>query len=153
VERIALRLPRWPEAEANWRISYGKYASLVLGDDGSLSCAEAEIVRRLRAAGYEAVWIDNFGAAPEHWRWASGRDASLAPAVASRHAALKNHIRAATGKGGGCWDVIAWCGSELIYLESKGPGDSIKPGQRAWRKAAATIDPAIRWVLVSWSPS
>jgi hypothetical protein len=152
VERIAMRFPLWPKAVGDWRMSYGKHASLVQGGDRSLSCAEVEIVRRFRAADYEAVWIDNFGSSPAAWSWASGRDTSLPSVVAARHVALKAEVRTATGKVGGCWDVIAWRGSELIYLESKGPDDFIKPGQRAWRAAAASIDPAIRWVLISWSP-
>lgn len=153
VHRLTLRLPLWPHLVTDWRVSYGKSRNLVRGADGGLSCAEVEVVRRLRESGRGAIWIDNFGAAPQVWRWASGSDRSLSGSVAERHASIKKRVREITGRTGGCWDVVAWNESELAYIECKGPGDGIKPGQRAWRAAGQEIEPSVDWLLIEWMPS
>ena len=102
---IALQLRPWPLPVTDWRVAYGKNANLVVGADQTMSCVEAEVVRRLRASKYQAIWIDNFGAAPEAWRWAAGRDQSLPAEVLQRHLRMKAQVRQQRGKGGGCWDV------------------------------------------------
>jgi hypothetical protein len=153
VRRFSSAFAAWPDAVIDWKTGDGKGTNLLLSPDKELSCAEVEVVRLLRAFGLEALWIDNFGSAPQVWRWASGSDKALPGQVKPRHTRIKEAVRARTGKAGGCWDVVAWRADELAYIECKGPGDAIKPGQRAWRVAGESVDPGVEWILLEWLPA
>jgi hypothetical protein len=53
---------RWPGPKLTWQETYGK--TPILATDGGRTCAEVEIVARLRRADRGAWWIDTFGQAP-----------------------------------------------------------------------------------------
>jgi hypothetical protein len=49
-------------------------------------------------------------------------------------------------------DVVAWTGQRVLYLESKGPGDRLKPGQIAWMTAMLGAGRVTAHVaIVSWT--
>jgi hypothetical protein len=49
---------------------------------------------------------------------------------------------------------VAWCGDELLFLESKGPGDALKPSQIDWFKRAVQAGVPIDHLgVVEWRPN
>jgi hypothetical protein len=105
----------------------------VIGADGERSCAEVEIVRRLRTAGWSAFWFDSFGKAPSTWRRYTTTIAALPTELATTLSAIET---SAGLQRGGRWDVIAWRDGDVRFIELKGEGDSIRPNQRAWVASA-----------------
>lgn len=50
---------------------------------------------------------------------------------------LINSIRAKTGRHGGCWDVLAWKGDRILFLELKrSKKDRIQHTQDGWLSAS-----------------
>ena len=117
-----------------WGETYGK--TQIVGDDGQWSVAEIELVRRFRAAGWSAGWIDTFGSAPSRWSsWLV--DPGELPTLLRR--SFNAITDDASVTGGGMPDVIGWRGdtlSDAVFVEYKGPSDRIRPGQDAWLEAA-----------------
>ncbi len=136
---------RWMGGDAKslpWAETYGKSRSVVAGEGGELSFAEIEIVKRLRGAGWEGGWLDTFGAAPVRWRpWMVTLHA-MPSNVRTRYYEIHTAANRAQGKNGtgGRPDVIAWRERSIVFLESKGPGDRIKPAQEAWASCAVESD-------------
>jgi hypothetical protein len=122
-----------------------KRGGRIIGDASELSCAEVEIVKRLREAGWEAAWVSAFRCGER--RWSSYR---LAPT------ALPHWVRDFEARVGltesGRPDVVAWAEDRVLYVESKGPADALKATQIAWMSIAvsAELTPATV-AIVSWS--
>jgi hypothetical protein len=117
-----------------WSETYGK--TQVVGDDGRWSVAEIELVRRLRAGGWSAGWIDTFGSAPSAWAGWLVHPGELATPLRRSFNAITDD---ASVSGGGKPDVIAWRGdalSDAVFIEYKGPSDRVRPGQDAWLESA-----------------
>jgi hypothetical protein len=118
---------RWPGPKLTWRETYGK--TQLVGQDGGRTCAEVAIVEALRAAGWDAWWIDSFGQAPTSWRSSIAVVDGLPAPVRDRFAT----VEAGAGSPKPTrWDIVAWKGPDIVILESKGSGDTIRPGQAAW---------------------
>jgi hypothetical protein len=64
---------------------------------------------------------------------------------------LLERIAERHGKRGGAWDVYVWREGEVAFLESKGPGDTLRQSQRGWLEAALAegLDPT-SFTLVEW---
>ncbi len=122
-----------------------KRGGRVTGKADDLSCAEVEIVRRLRRAGWDAYWVSAFRCGER--RWGAYR---LAPNTLP---AQVRDLEARVGVGdNGRPDVVAWTGQRVLYLESKGPGDRLKPGQIAWMTAMLGPGRGTAHVaIVSWT--
>ena len=129
--------------------------TLVVGETGTWSVAEIELVRRMRAGGWSAGWVDTFGSAPRAWASWLVDPGELPTALRRSYNAITND----TGRtgGGGQPDVIAWRGDTLqdcALIEYKGPSDKVRPGQDAWLNAAlrAGLSPD-QFAVVKWRKS
>lgn len=101
--------------------------------------AEVAIVDLLRADGWEAVWASPFGGLrffadqPNAQR---GNTVALPAAVA----AAVERITAQNGTSAGMFDVLAWKGGDLLFVEAKRRGhDRIRETQRKWVRAALQV--------------
>jgi hypothetical protein len=106
--------------------------------DGERTWAEFALVRLLERAGWEGRWIKN---------WTGGQEFCLdvdrtspLPAVAAT-TFTRIHRQAAALRGAGAWDVFAWNGLDVLFIESKQhrSSDSLNPNQRAWLEAALEV--------------
>jgi hypothetical protein len=134
---------QWTDENANAAATWRKRPLAVGEDSGcAYSCGEVELAARLRGGGFNAYWVSEWSGFPhvdcwsaycvkrselrqrlgEVWRY----DQELRAGSAGGATPL--------GSGGGHPDVVAWEGGSkaFVYLEFKGPGDSIKPKQNAW---------------------
>ena len=121
---VHLRFPLWDGPFMSMAEDCNKRGGRVTGSDGELSCAEVEIVKRFRQAGWEAAWFQAFRCGRKTWS-AYIRDAGEYPAIVAR-------IQDVVGAGAGHPDVVAWTADRVVFVESKGPGDSIKDNQKEW---------------------
>lgn len=120
---------------------------LAVGIDSAqvYSCGEVEIVARLRGAGMEAYWISEWSGF-EHvpfWRAYCVKRSELRERLPSVFE-FDQELRSSGGQGpalgarGGHPDIVAWntdANGDPIYLEYKGPNDSINAKQNAWAQA------------------
>ena len=150
VRVVPLTLVSWSGPGVTMAEDCNKRGGRIAGDRGELSCAEVEIVKRLRAAGWEAAWVQAFRCGRQTWaRYI--RDWPDFPATVLR-------IPGEAGHQGGHPDVIAWLGQRVIAIESKGPGDALKPSQVEWFAKAlrAGIAPGdiglVEWRAARWIP-
>ncbi len=90
------------------------------------------LLRLLEQAGWSGVWVKN-------WQGrAFWTDISTPVALPPAQAHLFETIEHSTGNyRGGCWDIFAWRGSEILFVESKQrSNDSIRPTQASWLEHA-----------------
>lgn len=115
--------------------------------EGEVLLAELLIVRQLERSGWEAVWIDNFK--NKHWRELPVHGA---PTLLPEHLeAMLRRITERNGRRAGAFDVLAWKGPTIAFLESKGPDDSISAAQRSWFVAAVDAGvPLGAFGIVEW---
>lgn len=121
---VPLRFELWQGPKLTMAEDCNKRGGRVVGDQGELSCAEVEIVKRLRVAGWGAAWVQSFKCGRKSWGSFIADLADLPDAVRA--------IQRVAGEAGGHPDVLAWRGNRVIALESKGPSDSLKASQIAW---------------------
>ena len=147
---------RWPNLEpSSHEYNCRKGRGLVTGA-GGMSCAEVEIARRFRRAGWNAGWLATCGRRNDVWRevmYAVRSPASSTlpvplPLLPARIAGVL--VRHGTS---GYPDVVAWQSERHpVFVELKGPGDG-GTAQAAW-VAAATAAGSITiedFLLVSWA--
>jgi hypothetical protein len=117
----------------------------LLDYNGQPMWAEFIALRELEAIGWEGVWVNNWCRAT--WR-NPGENATL-PAVV---AAFFDRIAEHTGRRGGAWDICAWRGDELLFVELKQRNrDKLRPTQLAWMKCAVEEGiPPTSFVVVEW---
>jgi hypothetical protein len=137
----------WPGPPLGMTEDCNKRGGRIVGSDGELSCAEVEITKRLRCAGWTAGWFNSFGSCGRG-RWGKYMIAlSDLPAGAATLIAL---VRSRTGRTGGVPDVIGWRGKDIVFVESKSPTDSATK-QREWlRVAFAAGLTADQFAIVKW---
>lgn len=79
-------------------------------------------------------------------------DAGPTVVIPPERQALLDRIRSRHGRGGGAWDVFAWRGDEIAFLEAKGPRDHLGPNQRTWFAAAIAEGlPPDAFTIVEWT--
>ncbi len=112
LRRIETRAPEdVPRARCCW--APNKPALLF---EGRATWAEFILVDLLDAADWEARWVRNWAGGRQfctgvgELKRLNGRGAELFEAI---------HTRAPELRGAGTWDVIAWSGDEVLFLESK----------------------------------
>jgi hypothetical protein len=151
---------RWSDKKINSDETWQK-RPLTVGDNGlsPYGCGEVELAARLRSAGYEAYWISEWSGFPhvEHWRELCVKRTELKERLPNVWA-FDQRVRAVAaqrgfshGKSGGHPDIVAWepGRSEYVFLEYKGPGDSIKPKQNDWAQVLLEMEaPRIAYLAV-----
>jgi hypothetical protein len=114
------------ELPANFRTVPNKVAVDLAG---AALYPEFAIIRRLERAGWQAVWCKNWHGAA-FW---TDIDVvtDVPPEVLSTFAAVSRVA------GAGAWDILAWRGSRLLFIESKQFGsDKLTANQLRWLETA-----------------
>jgi hypothetical protein len=97
--------------------------------DGLAVYPEFAIVRRLESAGWRAVWRKNWHGA------AFWKDIDVVADLPSN--VLLTFEAIAGIAGAGAWDILAWKGDRILYIESKQYGsDNLTLNQRRWLETA-----------------
>lgn len=113
--------------------------------------AEIAVSRLLKQSGFEdAVWVDTYR---RKFRTAMPPSACNLPSHIHR---LHDQIfKTNNGRRGGCWDVLAWRGSELLFVECKRRGkDQMTDSQGRWLAAALKVGlSAENFAICEWDLS
>ena len=103
--------------------------------DGEPLFGELAILRCLQKDGWDGVWVDTFHR--RFWQGLPDRtepyDLASAPTFVR---ATYDRIVSIRGKSGGFFDVMAWRGNELFFIEYKGKGDRPNSNESSWIEAA-----------------
>jgi hypothetical protein len=142
---VPLVFSRWEGPPLTMSEDCNKRGGRVIGDQGEVSCAEVEFVKRLRAVGWNAAWVQSFKCGQRSWGPYIADLPDLPIAV--------RRVQAGAGSAGGHPDVLAWSGDRVVAIESKGPSDRLKESQIEWFRRAiangvATSDVGVvQWVF------
>ena len=114
------------ELPANFRTVPNKVA---VDFDGAAVYPEFAIIRRLEAAGWNAAWRKNWHGA------AFWSDISTIAVIPAETLAIFDAV--ASTAGAGAWDILAWKGRRVLFIESKQYGsDKLTPNQLRWLETA-----------------
>lgn len=112
---------------------------LVQVDSESLF-GELAILRWLQKDGWDGVWVDTFhdrGKGKLFWQGMPHETTPYGLTMAPHARAVYDRILAIRGgKAGGFFDVLAWKGSRLLFVEYKGRGDRPNRNESLWIDAA-----------------
>jgi hypothetical protein len=136
---------RWQGKTENNNETWRK-RPLIAGTDSGCrySCGEVELAARLRRAGYQSSWVSEWSGYPhvDCWRPFCVKRSEIendAPELWAFDHNLRTRAEKTgvdLGRRGGHPDVAAWKSrKDLVYIEYKGPGDSINEKQEAWARA------------------
>jgi hypothetical protein len=115
--------------------------------NGQPMWAEFILLRLLESDGWRGCWVKNWGGR------AFWRDILETVELPSATSALFRRIEARTaGRGGGCWDIFAWRGDDVLFIESKQRGkDRLRLTQRTWLESALQEGiPLAAFAIVEW---
>jgi hypothetical protein len=156
VWHLDVEFPEWPIPPAwtaRWQNKQTKESDtwrkspLAVGVDSGCeySCGEVELAARLRNAGYDGFWVSEWCGFPHVSCWEPycvkrNELKERAPTLLAFDQQLRASAvttRAVLGTRGGHPDVGFWLPSthEHLYIEYKGPGDSINAKQDSWAQA------------------
>jgi hypothetical protein len=132
----ALSLPRTRPSFEAWRgrAPRGPYSGKpVVNVDGRPAFVELAIVALLNAAGWKSAWFDTY-----RRQFVRGSCASLHRVQLPRGPErLLEDINTKAGSRDGAFDVVAWCGDEILFLHAMRKGkDRVRSTQRRWLDAA-----------------
>jgi len=123
--------------------TYG--SKTVLDYEGRPAFAELAILWTLTDAGWDGAWVDTFGGRYRSGFWDNAPDVVLPAHVLE----LLSRIGTRAGGHGGAFDVVAWRGASVVFVEAKRCGrDRLRASQRR-RMAAAEAEGAVL-LLVEW---
>jgi hypothetical protein len=101
---------------------------------------ELAILRYLEMDGWDGVWVDAFhsrGGQTPFWQGMPDRvepfDLSQIPHAYELYCRI---LEIRQGRAGGFFDVLAWMGSRILFVEYKGKGDRPNKNEAAWIDAA-----------------
>jgi hypothetical protein len=107
---------------------------------GEALFGELAIVRWLQRDGWDAVWVDSYHEKGRHklfWQALPHEtepyDLSQVPRAWEMYERI---VEANGGRAAGFFDVLAWQGSRMLYIEYKGAGDRPNANEAAWVQAA-----------------
>ncbi|MFN2397950.1 MAG: VRR-NUC domain-containing protein [Gemmatimonadaceae bacterium] len=151
--------PITPEQQLKWKVDKAnndetwRKRPLVVGEDsgcGPFSCGEVEVAARLKKAGFNAKWVSEWSGYQhvECWRRYCVKRSDLEDEEPELWAADYNlRMKAGVigdqlGKRGGHPDVAAWRSQDdIVYVEYKGPTDSINEKQDIWARELIRQNP------------
>jgi len=109
--------------------------------------AEVAILSLLQKQGWECRWVNNFSRS-----FMKGLPVLTKPEpLPDKQKKLFDKIVQKVGRRKGFWDILAWQGNKLLFIESKGPRDTMKPAQWIWLGVASELCPSAEFVIVEWS--
>lgn len=134
IESFVLQLPdASPARLPNGSLS-STYTSKPLVDlEGEALFGELAIVRLLKKDGWTAVWADTFHGGKF---WANMPNKSSPVRLPPQVQKIYDRIAAAKGGPSGCFDVIAWNGDRVVFLEYKSLRDKSNKNELLWISAA-----------------
>ncbi len=149
----------WPSSSVRPQSTKGGKPLVV--SNQQVSFAELAILDLLVSDGWEGRWIDNYPLPPTFRTQYWDKDLEKLPraianieipaSVRTIYEAICN--KAKDPRGGGAWDVIAWRGTEMVFIEAKRSGstDRIRDAQIRWIEAALSIGiPAGCFLFCEW---
>lgn len=137
---------RW-KVKKTWVDETWQKQPLVVGVDSGCeySCGEVEMAARLRRAGLQAYWVSEWNGFPHVacWQPFCIKRSELAARASGVHVHDERLRQAAydmgiaLGRRGGHPDVVAWSedSAGMVFMEYKGPNDTMKPKQNGWAEA------------------
>jgi hypothetical protein len=139
------REQRWPGSPPERFRSVPNKPTLQFNDQPTWG--EFALLRLLEGDGWNGAWVKNWGGRA-FWRDVEEVTVLSAPAYA-RFQQIQMRMG---GRGGGCWDIIAARGNEVLFIESKQLGrDRLRLTQRTWMEAALQVGvPLSSFVIVEW---
>jgi hypothetical protein len=150
IVQVALTRPlfsKWPAERP--RPADTKGGKPLVDLDGEVMFAELALLTLLLRDGWEGRWIDNYPLPPTfrlaYWDGSlikvsrAQADRGLPTAIMEVYQAICTH--AGDERGGGAWDVVAWRGEEMLFLEAKrrSSGDKLRSEQKGWLGAALDL--------------
>jgi hypothetical protein len=162
-DKVTIRLPRsdstFPRAPALRMLdNFGNKPLVGVGRRAMF--AELGIVQSVVAGGWQARWVCTFGRPrmrpmflTEWDAQRTRRDQVDVPIDDPNVCKLLERIATINGKYGGCWDVVAWKGRRVLFLESKlHKKDHIQVTQMRWLLAAFEAGLSLdNFVVVEWN--
>lgn len=151
---------RWPIDRPRPKDTKGNKPLLDL--NGQVTFGELAILATLVREGWEGRWIDNYPLPPTfrlaYWDDQLAklpRDRANVPLPPDQSALYESIcVRSGDPRGGGAWDLMAWRGDEVLFVEAKrrGSTDRIRPAQLTWLDAALQLRvPRECFLFVEWS--
>ena len=135
----------WPGSRPEFPCKVPNKQPLQFG--GRPMWAEFILLRLLESDGWAGVWVKNWGGRA-FWR-NPGEPVELPKTAADVFQRIEQRV---AGRGGGCWDIFAWCGADVLFIESKKRGrDRLRPTQLTWLEGAlAEGMPLSTFAIVEW---
>lgn len=105
----------------------------VIDWNGEPVFAELAVLRLFQSHGWDGVWVDSY-----RRKYRVGLPDVVEPvALPPQIDQLVESIRAKTGRSGGCWDVLVWKVTQVLFLELKrSKKDRIQESQIQWLEAS-----------------
>ena len=133
----SLNLPHCYPIFPAWTKSTGTFlfgGKQLLNYRGDPVFAELYVLRLLQEHGWEEAWISSFGGRK------CMRDMPVDAKLSNRIKLRSDHeeiLDKIAPKGGGCFDVFAWRGDDVLFCECKrGKRDELQDTQLRWIDAA-----------------
>ena len=156
VPKVELRLRPWRGAPI--ADTFGGKALLEVA--GQPVFAELVVYELFRLSGWEARWVETYGAPARNpkcytqWRPDALRgEQPLQPIEDAETLAVLRRVAAANGDTyAGCWDVVGWHGSTIVFAELKRyKKDRIQATQLRWLEAGLKVGlQPENFLLVEW---
>ena len=121
----------------------------VIDYDGKPFFAELAVLKILEEEGISGVWVDSYGKCLRKEMPPTKLPYSALAGTASE---IFNAITKAVGKNGGCWDIFAWEGKSILFVECKrSKKDSIRDSQVVWFEQCLKLGlQPENFLLVQW---
>lgn len=143
-----VRLPRWEGAP--FADDFGRRAAAMIEVEGEHVLAEIAVLRLLERAGWEGRWVNTVGGKGEVWKFLTRwddvpRDEQRNRVIeeAEPRRLLGQVAARARKRYAGCWDLFAWRGDEICFLQVKRgppkPADSVAAAQIDWLHTALLL--------------
>ena len=155
IPKLELRLRRWTGTP----ILHTFGNKPLIDFSGRPLFAELCIYELLHLSGWQARWVETFGAPAlrpshfTHWKDAALREQQHDSITDQPITDLLRRIAEANGNSyAGCWDVVGWQGTTILFAELKRyKKDRIRATQPRWLEAALTagLQPE-NFLLVEW---
>ncbi|MFH1542897.1 MAG: VRR-NUC domain-containing protein [bacterium] len=119
----------------------------VLDIEGEPLFAELAILKLIKDDGWDGVWVDNYRKTFRNVLPEKGGSVS----IPANYEKVINAIKEINGTLNGCWDLFAWKGNKLLFVESKRfKKDKLRDTQVKWLESALKSNFEIEYLIVEW---